>query len=129
MRAFTRLWLHVLTIRPNCGETLSESQELPNQACETGALAASKVYYYLGQYDDALSLPYELALLSRGNGSWKGQRNISRRLFQTPSTGTSPNKLPCLHDRPIHPPQFQRRLRQDIPTLACNYRAYLHRLN
>ncbi|KAG9097187.1 proteasome regulatory particle base subunit [Ceratobasidium sp. UAMH 11750] len=36
-------------------ETLSESQELSNKAHETAALVASKVYYYLGQYDDALS--------------------------------------------------------------------------
>ncbi|QRV75716.1 26S proteasome regulatory complex, subunit Rpn2/Psmd1 [Ceratobasidium sp. AG-Ba] len=36
-------------------ETLSESQELSSQARETAALVASKVYYHLGQYDDALS--------------------------------------------------------------------------
>ncbi|KAF8760836.1 26S proteasome regulatory complex, non-ATPase subcomplex, Rpn2 Psmd1 subunit [Rhizoctonia solani] len=36
-------------------EALSESSELQPAARENAALVASKVYYYLGQYDDALS--------------------------------------------------------------------------
>ncbi|CAE6456206.1 unnamed protein product [Rhizoctonia solani] len=36
-------------------EDLSESSELQPAARENAALVASKVYYYLGQYDDALS--------------------------------------------------------------------------
>ncbi|CUA76623.1 26S proteasome regulatory subunit rpn2 [Schizosaccharomyces pombe 972h-] [Rhizoctonia solani] len=36
-------------------EALSESSEIAPAARENSALVASKVYYYLGQYDDALS--------------------------------------------------------------------------
>lgn len=36
-------------------ETLFESDELPKEARDSAALLASKVYYYLGAYDEALS--------------------------------------------------------------------------
>ena len=36
-------------------ETLYESKELPKEARDAAALLASKVYYFLGEYDDALS--------------------------------------------------------------------------
>ncbi|KIL70943.1 hypothetical protein M378DRAFT_183492 [Amanita muscaria Koide BX008] len=36
-------------------ETLYESDELPKEARDVAALLASKVYYYLGEYDEALS--------------------------------------------------------------------------
>ena len=32
-----------------------ESDELPQEAHDSAALLASKVYYYLGEYDEALS--------------------------------------------------------------------------
>lgn len=36
-------------------ETLYEANELPKDARDHAALLASKVYYYLGGYDEALS--------------------------------------------------------------------------
>lgn len=36
-------------------ESLSESEELSQDARDSAALLASKVYYYLGEYDEALS--------------------------------------------------------------------------
>ncbi|KAG9126952.1 proteasome regulatory particle base subunit, partial [Ceratobasidium sp. 392] len=51
-------------------ETLSESQELSTLARETAALVASKVYYYLGQYDDALSFAL------RGGASFEEERKL-----------------------------------------------------
>lgn len=36
-------------------ESLYESDELPKQARDAAALLASKVYYFLGEYDEALS--------------------------------------------------------------------------
>ena len=36
-------------------EALYESQELPTEARHFAALLASKVYYFLGEYDEALS--------------------------------------------------------------------------
>ncbi|KAJ8482928.1 hypothetical protein ONZ51_g5045 [Trametes cubensis] len=36
-------------------ESLYESEELPQEAHDQAALLASKVYYYLGEYDEALS--------------------------------------------------------------------------
>ncbi len=36
-------------------ETLYESDELPKEARDVAALLASKVYYHLGEYDEALS--------------------------------------------------------------------------
>ncbi|KAG8696227.1 proteasome regulatory particle base subunit [Ceratobasidium sp. 395] len=51
-------------------ETLFESQELTNQARETAALVASKVYYYLGQYDDALSFAL------RAGASFEAERKL-----------------------------------------------------
>ena len=36
-------------------ESLYESSELPKDARNVAALLASKVYYYLGEYDEALS--------------------------------------------------------------------------
>ena len=36
-------------------ESLSESEELSQEARDSAALLASKVYYYLGEYDEALS--------------------------------------------------------------------------
>jgi 26S proteasome regulatory subunit N2 len=38
-----------------CSESLYESDELPKDARDQAALLASKVYYYLSEYDDALS--------------------------------------------------------------------------
>jgi hypothetical protein len=54
----------------NCSETLSESQELSSQARETAALVASKVYYYLGQYEDALSFAL------RAGSSFEAERKL-----------------------------------------------------
>lgn len=36
-------------------ESLYEGDDLPKDARDQAALLASKVYYYLGEYDDALS--------------------------------------------------------------------------
>ncbi len=36
-------------------ESLYENDELPKDARDQAALLASKVYYYLGEYDDALA--------------------------------------------------------------------------
>jgi 26S proteasome regulatory subunit N2 len=36
-------------------ETLYESNELPKPARDAAALLASKVYYFLGEYEEALS--------------------------------------------------------------------------
>jgi len=36
-------------------EALYESDELPKEARDVAALLASKVYYYLGEYDESLS--------------------------------------------------------------------------
>lgn len=38
-----------------CSESLYESDQLPKSARDLAALLASKVYYYLGEYDEALS--------------------------------------------------------------------------
>lgn len=38
-----------------CREILYESDELPKEARDVAALLASKVYYHLGEYDEALS--------------------------------------------------------------------------
>lgn len=38
-----------------CSESLYESQELSKAARDAAALLASKVYYSLGEYDEALS--------------------------------------------------------------------------
>lgn len=51
-RKSVRVWY--LTIG-SCSESLYESDELPKQAHDAAALLASKVYYYLGEYDEALS--------------------------------------------------------------------------
>lgn len=45
----------VTTNIPFARETLYESQELAKQFRDAAALLASKVYYYLGEYDEALS--------------------------------------------------------------------------
>lgn len=39
----------------NHSEALYESDELPKSTRDAAALVASKVYYYLGEYDEALS--------------------------------------------------------------------------
>jgi len=39
----------------NISEALYESDELPKPARDAAALVASKVYYFLGEYDEALS--------------------------------------------------------------------------
>ncbi len=36
-------------------ESLYESEQLPQEAHDSAALLASKVYYYLGDYEEALS--------------------------------------------------------------------------
>lgn len=36
-------------------ESLYESDDLPKEARDSAALLASKVYYFLGEYDEALS--------------------------------------------------------------------------
>lgn len=36
-------------------ETLYESDDMPKPARDVAALVASKVYYFLGEYDEALS--------------------------------------------------------------------------
>lgn len=36
-------------------ESLYENEDIPRDARDQAALLASKVYYYLGEYDDALS--------------------------------------------------------------------------
>ncbi len=38
-----------------CSESLYESEELSKEAHDAAALLASKVYYFLGEYDEALS--------------------------------------------------------------------------
>jgi hypothetical protein len=43
-------------IPPSCSETLSESSSLPPSSRSLAALVASKVYYHLGAYDEALQL-------------------------------------------------------------------------
>jgi len=40
---------------PLCSESLYESEQFPKSARDLAALLASKVYYYLGEYDEALS--------------------------------------------------------------------------
>ena len=39
----------------NYRETLYESEELPKNSRDMAALLVSKIYYYLGEYDEALS--------------------------------------------------------------------------
>jgi 26S proteasome regulatory subunit N2 len=39
----------------NISEALYEGDELPKPARDAAALVASKVYYFLGEYDEALS--------------------------------------------------------------------------
>lgn len=54
--------IHVTTLR-NCflkhlhgyREALYENNEIPKEARDLAALLASKVYYFLGEYDEALS--------------------------------------------------------------------------
>jgi hypothetical protein len=46
-----RLWLKILLYR----EALYEADDLSKAARDSAALLASKVYYYLGEYDEALS--------------------------------------------------------------------------
>lgn len=60
----------LLTALSICSETLSESQELSSSAREAAALVASKVYYYLGQYDDALSFAL------RAGSSFEAERKL-----------------------------------------------------
>jgi 26S proteasome regulatory subunit N2 len=45
--------LHLLNLALR--ESLYESEELPKSARDLAALLASKVYYFLGEYDEALS--------------------------------------------------------------------------
>lgn len=40
---------------PSDRESLYESAELPKEARDFAALLASKVYYFLGEYDESLS--------------------------------------------------------------------------
>ena len=65
---YSRVFLRIVLIE--CSETLSESQELSSSAREAAALVASKVYYYLGQYDDALSFAL------RAGGSFEAERKL-----------------------------------------------------
>ena len=44
-----------LILYNDSSESLYESDELPQDARDAAALLASKVYYYLGEYDEALS--------------------------------------------------------------------------
>ncbi|KAJ3574095.1 hypothetical protein NP233_g1992 [Leucocoprinus birnbaumii] len=53
-------------------ESLYESEELPKDARDQAALLASKVYYYLGEYDDALSFA-----LGAGNAFHEESRTLS----------------------------------------------------
>ena len=54
-------------------ETVYESDELPKESRDAAALLASKVYYYLGEYDEALSFALGAGLAfeaeSRAQGS------------------------------------------------------------
>lgn len=45
----------VLTSELILRESLYESDDLPNETRHSAALLASKVYYFLGEYDEALS--------------------------------------------------------------------------
>jgi hypothetical protein len=49
------LFVLSLTMPPVSREALYESEELSTEAQDSAALLASKVYYYLGEYDEALS--------------------------------------------------------------------------
>jgi hypothetical protein len=49
------LFVQSLTMPPVSREALYESEELSGEAQDSAALLASKVYYYLGEYDEALS--------------------------------------------------------------------------
>lgn len=42
-------------VDPRHSESLYETDDLPKAARDSSALLASKVYYYLGEYDEALS--------------------------------------------------------------------------
>jgi 26S proteasome regulatory subunit N2 len=42
-------------LRTSCSESFYESEQLAKDARDLAALLASKVYYYLGEYDEALS--------------------------------------------------------------------------
>ena len=46
-------WFHTIKFRSS--ESLYENEELSQDARNSAALLASKVYYYLGEYDEALS--------------------------------------------------------------------------
>ena len=45
----------ILLTRHAASESLYEGEGLPQEAHDSAALLASKVYYYLGEYDEALS--------------------------------------------------------------------------
>ena len=49
------LVLNRTTLMQNLSEALYESDGLPKPARDAAALVASKVYYFLGEYDEALS--------------------------------------------------------------------------
>lgn len=53
MRSARVHWAPLLTL--HYSESLYESDELPKSARDSAALLASKVYYCLGEYDEALS--------------------------------------------------------------------------
>ncbi|GJJ08770.1 hypothetical protein Clacol_002989 [Clathrus columnatus] len=77
-------------------ETLYESQELSKESRDAAALLASKVYYYLGEYDEALSFAlgagaaFEAESRAKGSEEYSAARAIDRyiegRSSESPKT-------------------------------------------
>jgi 26S proteasome regulatory subunit N2 len=61
-------------------ESFYESTELPNEARDFAALLASKVYYFLGEYDESLSFALGAGKPLRRKHTSKGWRSMWRPL-------------------------------------------------
>ena len=76
-----------------CSESLSESEELSRDARDSAALLASKVYYYLGEYDEALSFAlaagsaFEAAAATPGAGEYVETVICEPHALELPAAG------------------------------------------
>ena len=84
-------------------ESLYESEELSGEARNSAALLASKVYYYLGEYDEALSFALSAGSAFEAEGRIPG----AEEYVETVICMYDPEC--CLHPE-LTPPSLQRRL-------------------
>lgn len=117
-----------------CSESLYESDQLPKSARDIAALLASKVYYYLGEYDEALSFA-----LGAGSAFEAEARDYNSGEYVETVICTSPYHvmshrcfskhalLPSQSNRQIHSSALGRSLHgnQDRSSIATHHRVHI----